>query len=519
MVYHALLFSTDEKASRSVGQILSELDFHVEPCAEPFVAVKQITNQHYDALVVDCDNEQNAALLFKSARNSNSNGNSLAVALVQGQGGIAKAFRIGANLVLTKPIHMEQSKGTLRTAKGLLRKAEAAKPAFAAANVPKADATGVSEQPFVPTVVSQTGFSVNPVVSAALELQEEKFPELAPEEAALLESMPQPITTQSPFATSGQPENTWSPGKTSPETVALQTLAGSAASAVAPAKVGADFTPEEMAQSPESPSIAREKSTVESRSAHQAPFTNSSVLEDDNPPEGEFAGGAGLPQRAGNTKNFWIAAVLVLAVGGALYYAWPQLEPLLTNIPIVQKYLAPQQTSRSAAVQTPVQAPQPAPSPQPQSATGTGAEAQPAAAPVAGQTASPQTDTTANASSLPSAGTNSPSVTTANPPSEADNPAQHPLHLAPDVAAALLVGRVEPAYPPSALQQHMEGPVELRANISKDGEPSNVKVLSGKPPLTTAAVAAVRQWKYKPYAVNGQATEFQTEITVNFKLP
>ena len=143
MVYQALLFSTDEKTSRVVNQILGELEFHVEICAEPFAAVKQITSQHYDAVVVDCDNEQNATLLFKSARNSTSNGGSLAVALVQGQSGISKAFRIGANLVLTKPIHVEQSKGTLRTAKGLLRKAEAAK-ANSTLSAPKSDTAAIS---------------------------------------------------------------------------------------------------------------------------------------------------------------------------------------------------------------------------------------------------------------------------------------------------------------------------------------------------------------------------------------
>ena len=58
-----------------------------------------------------------------------SNQASLAVAVVEGQAGVAKAFRIGANLVLTKPIHVEQSKGTLRVARGLLRKGQAAKPA------------------------------------------------------------------------------------------------------------------------------------------------------------------------------------------------------------------------------------------------------------------------------------------------------------------------------------------------------------------------------------------------------
>src|SRR5579863_10263035 len=133
MAFQALLFCPDDKTARTVTQVLSELEFNVEPCTEPFAAVKKLMSGHFDALVVDCDNEQNATLLFKSARNSTSNQTSLAVAVVEGQAGVAKAFRIGANLVLTKPINIEQSKGTLRVARGLLRKGDPVKSAAAPA--------------------------------------------------------------------------------------------------------------------------------------------------------------------------------------------------------------------------------------------------------------------------------------------------------------------------------------------------------------------------------------------------
>ena len=73
MGYQALLFCPHEKTARTVTQVLSELDFAVEPCTEPFVAVKKLMAQHFDAIVVDCDNEQNATLLFKSAHGSTSN--------------------------------------------------------------------------------------------------------------------------------------------------------------------------------------------------------------------------------------------------------------------------------------------------------------------------------------------------------------------------------------------------------------------------------------------------------------
>src|SRR5689334_2443496 len=145
MGYQALLFCADEKSAQLVTQVLTELEFSVEPANEPFAAVKRLTTQHFDAVVVDCENEQNASLLFKSARNSGPNKTSLAVAVVEGQPGIAKAFRIGANLVLTKPINVEQSKGTLRVARGLLKKPEAGKPAAAAA-----PAAPVAQSPAAP---------------------------------------------------------------------------------------------------------------------------------------------------------------------------------------------------------------------------------------------------------------------------------------------------------------------------------------------------------------------------------
>jgi DNA-binding response OmpR family regulator len=122
MGYQALFFCADERLARVVTQVFTELEFNIELVNEPFSAVKKLMAQHYDAIVVDCENDQNASLIFKSGRNSAGNQNSLALALVEGQAGVAKAYRIGANLVLTKPINVEQAKGTLRVARGLLRK-------------------------------------------------------------------------------------------------------------------------------------------------------------------------------------------------------------------------------------------------------------------------------------------------------------------------------------------------------------------------------------------------------------
>jgi protein TonB len=58
----------------------------------------------------------------------------------------------------------------------------------------------------------------------------------------------------------------------------------------------------------------------------------------------------------------------------------------------------------------------------------------------------------------------------------------------------------------------------LRAVISRAGTIENLQVLSGHPLLTNAAIAAVRQWRYRPYVLNGEPVEVETQVTVNFIL-
>jgi periplasmic protein TonB len=81
-----------------------------------------------------------------------------------------------------------------------------------------------------------------------------------------------------------------------------------------------------------------------------------------------------------------------------------------------------------------------------------------------------------------------------------------------------LIRRVEPVYPPLARNMRIEGPVVLDALISKDGSMDHLRVVSGHPLLVPAAIDAVKQWHYKPYILNSEAIEVETQITVNFIL-
>jgi len=106
------------------------------------------------------------------------------------------------------------------------------------------------------------------------------------------------------------------------------------------------------------------------------------------------------------------------------------------------------------------------------------------------------------------------SVDVAPPPTPAPT---HPLKIS-HWAEGNIIYRVQPIYPPLARQARVQGAVELRAIISKAGTIENLAVVSGHPMLSKAAIEAVRQWRYRPYLLNDEPIEVETEVTVNFVL-
>jgi periplasmic protein TonB len=81
-----------------------------------------------------------------------------------------------------------------------------------------------------------------------------------------------------------------------------------------------------------------------------------------------------------------------------------------------------------------------------------------------------------------------------------------------------LIRKIEPRYPVIARQLGLEGTVVIKALISRDGNIEQAEAISGQPFLVPEALAAVRQWKYKPYFLNGQPVEVETQVIVKFSL-
>lgn len=92
------------------------------------------------------------------------------------------------------------------------------------------------------------------------------------------------------------------------------------------------------------------------------------------------------------------------------------------------------------------------------------------------------------------------------------------VRVSQGVTEGLLTRKVQPTYPPLAKTARIQGDVVLNAVISKNGTIENLRVMSGHPMLVTSALDAVKQWKYRPYVLNGEPVEVETTITVKFTL-
>ena len=97
--------------------------------------------------------------------------------------------------------------------------------------------------------------------------------------------------------------------------------------------------------------------------------------------------------------------------------------------------------------------------------------------------------------------------------------ALQPVELSEGSAEKLLLKRTQPYYPEQALRTRVEGVVVLEAWIGVDGEIRELKLIRGSLLLGQAACEAVRNWRYRPYLVNGRAVEAETIVTIDFRLP
>ena len=103
-----------------------------------------------------------------------------------------------------------------------------------------------------------------------------------------------------------------------------------------------------------------------------------------------------------------------------------------------------------------------------------------------------------------------------NVPADPDRPGV--VRVSQGVMAGLLVSKVAPDYPADAKQARIQGTVVMKVIVDKEGNVANIQLISGHPILAPAAIDAVKQWKYRPFLLNGMPVEVETQVLVNFTL-
>jgi len=508
MPTRALLLCDDEKAQAAVAQILVELKVAFEHFHEPTPVLSKLTTQRFDAILVDCANEEDATLVFQSAHTSIINQAAMTIAIVEGKAGVPSGFRLGARMVMTKPVSLEQARSVLRAAFAMQRK------------IAQEGATAPAPKPST-EVVSKTAkgmaASANPVTSEPAE----------PTPKYSLSFKPQPL----PDVTDVSPDD--------PATSDSKTILAPVAAKTSSASVSESLPV--TAPRPKEPAMKSATSKAEPASEM--------FLEDDPFSPGELEGrvitgrmpaaSSVPPEKPRRRVSSALVALIIvfLAVDG--FYAMWTLKPEFQDV-VLEQYgrLHERLTGTPPKPLAAATAPQSAPAPvQPRASKKPGtapAPAAPAATPDANVPATaPSTDTPVAdgfSSSQGSASEGFKSDSTLNKSTAATalrdtsasvpktNDDDEPVVVPEKLADAHVVHRVRPAYPTWVRNKGVQGDVVLQASVHPDGTVASIQVVSGKPQLTPSAVAAVKRWRYEPYFRNGQAVEFQTRVTVQFRL-
>jgi hypothetical protein len=540
MGLRALLLSPDDQAVNAITGVLEELSVCCERPLDGASAAKKLNCEHFDLVLVDCENLPAAKLIFDVCRRSLGVA-TVPVAIVDGRVGLPTAFRLGAELILTKPVAKDQARVTVRTAVGRIKKEQPSVDVKAA----EVHATTVSvqerqnESPAPRAMAAAAG--VTSSSTSAL------VPPASPVTPVATTPPAVPAATATPVAPAGPKPPTAAIVKSTPVMSSTRTLNAEAAE-LFEATTSVEKKPEPATKAGDSStslkivSGARASKSDASKKVEQefaeAPAVK--ALESDEPssPTPIFSAYEQPKKRQGSGK---LITVLVLALlGGGFYAAWmyqPAFHQFMqARLSEANALLGPEAQKAMNAIAGSSGSSTPAtakPAPAPASAA---KSAVPAAPTQAAAPATPATSVAENQAAAPAASTPSAAAvpTAAVPANTAQNPVEEktvaesaPQVELPEVkntvilsskgAEKRLLHRVAPVVSPAVRAQSAEATVVLKAVIDERGAVKALQPLEGDTALADAAMKAVEQWRYKPYIRDGKALPFQTIVLVDFQ--
>src|SRR5580693_8331514 len=159
MSLQALVLCSDEKTTKVLRRILSDLEIAVEFCGDADSSVRKLTRRRFEAVVVDCNDEDMAAKVLSSVRSAPCNKRAIAVAMIDGQKAVRSAFALGAHFVLYKPITFDRARGSFRAARALM-KCERRRNVRVPVEIPVSLVAGADRQQITTLDISEGGMAV-----------------------------------------------------------------------------------------------------------------------------------------------------------------------------------------------------------------------------------------------------------------------------------------------------------------------------------------------------------------------
>src|ERR1700678_163164 len=118
----SLLLSSDDKTVRVLRRVLSDLEIDIEHCSVADDALRRITRQRFEAIIVDGSNAVEAGSILRAAKAAPVNSRALAIMLVESPVGLKAGFEMGAHFVLHKPLAVERAKASFRAVRALMKR-------------------------------------------------------------------------------------------------------------------------------------------------------------------------------------------------------------------------------------------------------------------------------------------------------------------------------------------------------------------------------------------------------------
>ena len=558
---HALLLSPDDQAVSAITGVLEEMSVTCERPLDGVSAAQKLNSQSFDLVLVDCENLPAAKLIFDVCRRGKNGNNPVPIAIVDGRAGLPTAFRLGAELILTKPVAKDQARSTIRTAVSRLRKDVQTKESVpaepASATMPSAVMSEERAQAAAAAAVSSQ-------LTSFAEPAPSFVPSAAPSDASTATLSAPAVTMEmqsavdeidaSPATPESNPQSASFSASSSSESSSASESPSDRASSV-------NSKPARPVKPSDDPVLAElERTELEESELAESQMQSSGPAEaaPDQPAAESVAPALSSYQQGHPKRRSPLVALLMLALAGAGFYAaWtyqpgfraiaqPQIDRVLAlagmalpapNPAQPSAQLAPAATS-APAPQSPTD-PNQTPSTVPDSATGSAtssaagspatsaaatAPRQPAATPgtavtppTSGATSAPApvvtkpeaskpSDSKKDAVAATSSGTQLPGETSA-------------IILSSQGAEKRLAYSVPAKYPVEEHSGQAQGTVVLKAVVDETGKVEGLRLVEGNATLATAAIQAVKQWRYRPYLRDGKAQPFQTVVIVDFQKP